>query len=149
MNPAELLTHIRVVLAADAQLASWCTATFGKTPTIYLGYQEESETYFPQSEYPVIIICDIKEIKTDSFPGVELPVPFKCHIFQTGFDNLLKTYTGVLNTADFIEQIVDALVRARFSKIRTEKQIPGADRYPFFDGSAMLFFERIKIKRRQ
>ncbi len=149
MNPAETLEHIRDVVTADAVLLAWCTATFGDAPTVYIGaVEDDGEARFPQTEYPVVVIKEVRQVTGDAFPGIAFHVPVAGHVFEGGFDVSNRTYTGILHAANLIEQVADAVIRARFSKVTTEKQINGAGQYPFFYGTCLLYLERITIKRR-
>lgn len=149
MTTAELLIKIRDILLTDAALAGWAVTQFGKNVTIYTGV--DLEDLPKESEYPVIVIGDIKVQRGNNRLARVWDVNLGFGIINNTKDTSVPnavTYTGFGQVEEFRHQGENALIRSReLGKVNAQGDAETLDLFPEFVSLATITIEKLITRR--
>lgn len=148
MTTTEVLQAMSNALADDAALNSWCTAQFGKAPSVFLGIDENRPP--AEEDYPVIALVgveqargqDRRELEWRVFLGVGV---VNDEIIQSGS---IRTRSGFLQAETLREVAENALYRARLCDIESAGDASGESYHPLYVSYTTVTVRALKSTRR-
>lgn len=151
MTTAEVLQAAQAALLADSGLTAWCTAQFGRAPTVWLGIDNNQPP--AESDYPVVAIATVEqarglgrgEIGWRVMIGVGL---VNDELLSVG---LARTYTGFLQAETLRELAENALYRARIPGLTvgldSEAEASSESYHPLYVSYTTMLISALKSTR--
>ena len=145
---AEVIAAIGLALTTDSAFLSWCTAQFAKTPTVYIGIDENNPP--AESVYPIAALVDIREVS--DVPGnrrtFDIDIGFGVINSTITTSSKLVTYAGFAQAESFREQGELAVIRALASpNVKFTGNAERIQMYPTFVSYTTLTVEE-NVSRR-
>ncbi len=149
MTSAELLEKIKNTFAADEILTSWCQQTFGRPQTVFIDIDENNPPD-PESDYPVIAVTDIREVRGDSSREIMYELEFGVGVVQEEIEinGNAKTMKGFVQAESLRELAEDALYRAKIADSSSRSETGSVSCFPLFISGTTINFKQLRTNRR-
>ena len=149
MITAELLDAVRSAWVSDEIMNKWCLETFGRQQSVRIGIDDENPPD-PDTEYPVIAVTDIRQVRGDSAREISWELEFGVGVVQSDIseDSRGKTMTGFVQAEQLREMAEDALYRARIADVSSNSSTGTLNRYPLFVSGSVIPIKMLKSNRR-
>lgn len=148
MTTHELLVLLRDALADDMILDRWCVEQFGKSPTVYLGIDEENPP--PEEDYPVVAIVGADHVRGEAERETGWPVFIGVAIVNTSIetDGKKRTYVGLLQAEALREHAENAIYRARIAGVGSSGNASQESFFPLFVSYSTVTVKELRSTRR-
>jgi len=148
ITTAELCAEIRNAIATDSALLAWCVAQFGKSPSVWVGIDEENPP--AASQYPVIALLKIDQIRGGSKDENVWELTLGIAVSNNGIvtSGITYTYTGMLQAETLRELAEDSIYRAKLSSADSDGQSMSINDYPLFISFSVMTIRILRTTRR-
>jgi len=148
MTTTELLTAIRDALAADTTISEWCTSEFSKSPTIFLGLDQQNPP--PEGDYPLIAILGVEQVRGDTNRDLEWNISLGVGVINSEIvtSGVKKTATGFLQCETLRELVENAVYRARIVPMESAGEASTVSYHPIYIGFSRITASKPKSTRR-
>lgn len=150
MTTEELLEAIRAAWIDDEIMNVWCLETFGREHTVRIGIDDENPPN-PDTEYPIIAVTDIRQVRGDSVREISWELEFGVGIVQPDIEDYIrgKTMTGFVQ-AEYLRELAEgALYRAKIADVSTNSSTGSLSRYPLFISGSVIPIKILKPNRQR
>ncbi len=149
MTSAELLEKIKNAFAGDQILTAWCQQTFGRPQTVFIDIDENNPPD-PESDYPVIAVTDLRQVRGDSLREIIYELEFGAGVVQEDIEinGNTKTMKGFMQAESLRELAEDALYRAGIADLSSKSETGSVSCYPLFISGTAISFKQLRTNRR-
>lgn len=109
MTTSELLEKVAEIIAADAALTTWCTSTFGKAATVWIGIDESDP--IARDDYPVVALLGIDQVHGPRAARKNWTLTMAVGVLNEDIvaDGSLRTRTGFLQAEELREMVEEII----------------------------------------
>lgn len=148
MTTTEVIQAVSNALVGDTTLNSWCTAQFGKAPSVFLGIDENRPP--AEEDYPLIAVVGVEQVRGQDRRELEWRVflgvgVVNDEITQSGS---VRTRTGILQAETLRELAENALYRARLCDTESAGDASGESYHPLYVSYTTVTVRALKSTRR-
>lgn len=145
----EIIEAVRTAWIGDETMNTWCLETFGRAHSIRIGIDDENPPD-PDTEYPIIAVTDIRQVRGDSIREISWELEFGVGIVQPDIHDYIrgKTMAGFIQAEQLRELAEDALYRAKIADISSNSSSGSLSRYPLFISGSVIPIKILKSNRR-
>ncbi len=144
MMTVEILNKIAEILAADAGIEAWCQEKYGKSPTIWLGVDEEHPPGADDMPSIVIYTATRDEIEAN-VKTVQWSVHIGCVVSNSEIvaNGKTRTFTGMLQSEELRAYVETAILKSlRIGKVDANAESVNINAYPLFQSVTVIRIER-------
>ncbi len=128
-----VMTTVRDILSADADIAAWCLQKYFDGPYVWLGLDERSLP--DNTQYPMIAILSVTQSRSSDAHQIKWDIEINAVIHN---DNITvsgrqSTCDGLLDIEALRELIENALYKSRFATITSDGISMTISDFPLFE----------------
>jgi hypothetical protein len=130
---AELIEKIKAAVLTDPDLIAWCAATYGQSPTIVIGVDEDNPPAL--EDYPIIAFVGTETGRSTGDRDFTMSMYFGLGINDPGKDTATGTeYMGTTRIETFRELFENAVFGCRIPGKTTVQGESGDSPHPLYVG---------------
>jgi len=145
----ELIEQIKVALAGDDLIRTWCVENFGRVHTVCIDLDENNPPS-PANDYPIIVVTELRQGRGGSVRELSWELEMGVGVVneEIAVSDNVKTMTGFVQSQTLRELAENAIYRAGLGDVSSRAESGSASYYPLFISGSVIPIKILKSNRR-